>query len=94
VGILPKRETSRRKAKENSSTRRIMQERLLEDDEELPGLGDLIFTRQIIGFMIYGSYFFRKTNGFRSLIVRFSYLYCALTLKSLLFMFLDIKLFR
>ena len=36
--MLPKRESSRRKAKENSSTRRIMQERLLEDDEELPGL--------------------------------------------------------
>ena len=36
--ILPKRESSRRKAKENSSTRRIMQERLLEDDEEMPGL--------------------------------------------------------
>ena len=42
VGILPKRETSRRKAKENSSTRRIMQERLLEDDEEMPGLGNLL----------------------------------------------------
>jgi len=38
VAELPKRETSRRKAKENSSTRRIMQERLLEDDEEMPGL--------------------------------------------------------
>lgn len=38
MAVLPKRESSRRKAKDNSSTKRIMQERLLEDDDELPGL--------------------------------------------------------
>ena len=40
MAVLPKRESSRRKAKDNMSKKVQMQERLLEeeDDDQLPGL--------------------------------------------------------
>ena len=40
VGILPKRESSRRKAKENSSSKRAMQDKILQEEDEnaIPGL--------------------------------------------------------
>lgn len=38
MAILPKRETSRRKAKDNTSKKIHMQEQLLEDEDEMPGL--------------------------------------------------------
>ena len=65
MAVLPKRESSRRKAKDNSSKKMHMQERLLEDDDEegqLPGLGKIL--RFFVGF-------FTKSGLFRKFDISF-----------------------